>query len=109
MRRVASESEIPSGRGLCVRVGRLEIGLYRVDGEIYAMENACPHAGYPLHEGELDGPVITCAQHFWQFDVRTGLRPDDADGWPIPCFPVSVVDGEVWIELPESVLEAEAG
>jgi hypothetical protein len=32
--------------------------------------------------------------------VRTGCRPEDADGWPIPCFPVSVVDGEVWLELP---------
>jgi nitrite reductase/ring-hydroxylating ferredoxin subunit len=98
--RVARESEIPSGRGLCVRIGSLEIGLYRVDGAIYAMENVCPHAGSPLHEGELEGAVITCPTHFWQFDVRTGRRPEDADGWPIPCFPVSVVDGEVWLELP---------
>ena len=107
MQRVARESEIPSGRGLCVRVGNLEIGLYRVDGEIYAMENTCPHAGSPLHEGELDGPVITCPLHFWQFDVRTGCRPEDADGWPIPCFAVNVVDGDVWIELPGGAVEVE--
>jgi nitrite reductase/ring-hydroxylating ferredoxin subunit len=90
-----------------VRVGSLEIGLYRVDGEIHAMENTCPHAGHPLHEGELEGSVITCPLHFWQFDVRTGCRPDDADGWPIPRFPVSVVDGEVWLELPSSTQDPQ--
>jgi nitrite reductase/ring-hydroxylating ferredoxin subunit len=107
VQRVTRESEIPSGRGLCVRVGGIEIGLYRVDGEIFAMENTCPHAGSPLHEGELEGAVITCPLHFWQFDVRTGCRPDDADGWPIPCFAVSVIDGEVWIDVPASALEAK--
>ncbi|MCE2391688.1 MAG: Rieske 2Fe-2S domain-containing protein [Proteobacteria bacterium] len=97
--RVAKESEIPDGRGLRVRVGRVEIGLYRVDGEIFAMEDLCPHAGYPLHEGDLDGPVVTCPQHLWQFDVRTGMHPGESDGWPIPCFPIRVVDGEVWIDV----------
>ena len=98
--RVANESEIPRDRGLCVRVGRVEIGLYRVGGEVFAMENACPHAGYPLHEGELDGPVVTCPQHLWQFDVRTGRGPGESDGWPIPCFPARVDGGEVWIDVP---------
>jgi nitrite reductase/ring-hydroxylating ferredoxin subunit len=98
--RVARECEVPDGRGLCVRVGRLDIGLYRVEGRIYALENACPHAGYPLHEGDLEGSVITCPQHGWQFDVRTGFRPGDADGWPIPRFPVRVVDGEIWLDVP---------
>ena len=100
MVRVARESEIPGSRGLRVRVGRVEIGLYRVEGEVFALENPCPHAGHPLHEGELDGPVITCPQHFWQFDVRTGLRPGESDGWPIPRFPARVIDGEVWIDVP---------
>ena len=96
--RVARVGEIPEGRGHCVRVGELEIGLYRVEGEIYAMENRCPHADARLHEGELTGAVIVCPGHGWEFDVRTGWKPEDADGWPIPCFSVRVQDGEVWID-----------
>ena len=66
---------------------------------VYAMEDACPHAGYPLHEGDLVGCVITCRFHGWPFDVRTGFDPDDADGFPIPCFAVEVDGDDVRVDL----------
>jgi nitrite reductase/ring-hydroxylating ferredoxin subunit len=97
-RRVGRADEVPEGRGHCVRVGELEVGLFRVEGRIYAMENRCPHADAPLHEGELRGAVVTCPGHGWEFDVRTGWNPDHPDGWPIPCFEVQVKDGEVWVD-----------
>ena len=97
--RVARLDEIPTGRGLRVVVGGIEIGLFRVGDAVYAMENRCPHADSPLSEGTLDGCVVTCAAHGWEFDVRTGHRPEDADGWPIPCFAVRVEHGEVWIDV----------
>ena len=43
--RVARIADLPEQRGLCVHVGEIEIGLYRVEGEVFAMENLCPHAG----------------------------------------------------------------
>ncbi|MBW2290853.1 MAG: hypothetical protein JRG94_00925 [Deltaproteobacteria bacterium] len=85
-KRVANLAEIPNGRGLCVRVGSLDIGLFRVDDEIYAMEN--------------------CREHGWDFDVRTGFKPGDPDGWPIPCFAVRVEDDQVWID-PDEVINLE--
>ena len=99
--RVAGVKEIPEGRGLRVRVGQQEIGLFRVDGEIYALDNACPHAGFPLSEGVVQEGIVTCPLHQWQFDVRTGCPPGHDSGWPIERFPVSVVKDEVWVELPE--------
>lgn len=96
--RVARLDEIPSARGLRAHVGGIEIGLFRVGDAVYAMENRCPHAESPLSEGSLSGCVVTCAAHGWEFDVRTGHRPQDADGWPIPCFAVRVADGEVWVD-----------
>jgi nitrite reductase/ring-hydroxylating ferredoxin subunit len=97
--RVADVADIPNGRGLCVNVGSIEIGLFRVDGEIYAMENRCPHGDSPLSEGQLTGEVIVCRAHGWDFDVRTGFKPGDPDGFPIPCFAVRVEDDQVWIDL----------
>ena len=75
---VARVSEIPVGRGLCVRIRGIEVGLFRVGEEVYAMENRCPHAGDPLSEGLLEGPVVFCRAHGWKFDVRTGFRPHTA-------------------------------
>jgi nitrite reductase/ring-hydroxylating ferredoxin subunit len=97
--RVARLSDIPVDRGLCVRLRGIEIGVFRVGDDVYAMENACPHAGDPLSEGELDGAIVICRAHGWEFDVRTGFRPDDADGFPIPCFAVRTADGCVEIDL----------
>jgi nitrite reductase (NADH) small subunit len=98
-RRVASLQDIPEGRGLCVRVDGIDIGLFKVGDAVYAMENACPHQGDPLSDGELAGTVVTCLSHGWAFDVRTGFRPDDADGFPIPCFSVRLEEGGVWVDL----------
>ena len=96
---VARVDEIPTDRGLRVEVDGIGVGLYRVGDEVHAMEDACPHAGFPLSEGELENGVIHCRAHGWPFDVRTGFAPDDADGFPIPCFAVEVVDGTVRIDL----------
>jgi len=102
-RRVARIDEVPEGRGLCVRVEGIDVGLFLVDGEIHAIENACPHAGDPLSEGLLDGPIVICRAHGWEFDVRTGFRPEDADGFPIPRFAVRVADGCVEVDLEQVV------
>lgn len=96
---VARLDELPADGGLRVLVGGIEIGLFRVGDRVHALENPCPHAGDPLSEGVLDGCVITCAAHGWAFDVRTGHRPEDADGFPIPCFAVRVANGRVSIDL----------
>ena len=98
-RTVARADEIPDGRGLCVVVDGIDVGLFRAEGSIWALENRCPHAGMPLSQGSLDGAIVRCPAHGWEFDVRTGERPVDPDGFPIPCFAVEVVGDEVRIDL----------
>ena len=96
---VARLDEIPSDRGLRVRLEGIDLGLYRVGERVYAMEDTCPHAGFPLSEGEFENCVIVCKAHGWPFDVRTGFDPDDQDGFPIPCFAVRVLEGQVEVDL----------
>jgi nitrite reductase/ring-hydroxylating ferredoxin subunit len=90
--RVKSD-DIPEGGMTTTKVGTREILLAKVDGKIYAIDNACGHSGYPLHEGTLSGYVVTCAWHEAQFDVRTGavLAPGREFN-PIKRF--SVVDAD---------------
>ena len=83
-----------------------DVGLFRVDGEIHAMENACPHNGDPLSEGLLDGAIVVCPAHGWEFDVRTGFRPQDADGFPIPRFATRVTNGWVEVDLDQPLARA---
>jgi|GEM_PF-1539577 len=64
--------DIPEGGMKATKIGQREILLAKVAGEIYALDNACGHSGYPLHKGSLNGFVVTCRWHDAQFDVRTG-------------------------------------
>lgn len=85
---VARTDEIPEGERLIVEVAGREIGIFNIDGELFALRNRCPHLGGPLCEGPVLGLVyssepgdvrfdaskqlITCPWHGWEFDVKTG-------------------------------------
>lgn len=70
-RRIKAD-EIPEGGLAAAKSGEKEILLAKVEGKIYALDNACGHLAYPLNEGRLDGHVVTCIWHYARFDVRTG-------------------------------------
>ena len=71
---VGSLADLPTGSGLEVVVGERIVALFRVAEEVYAVDGLCAHQGGPLAAGELDGAVVTCPWHGWQYDVRTGQQ-----------------------------------
>ena len=70
--RAVNAQELVEGGLATVKSGDREIMLAKVDGKIYAIDNACGHLAYPLNEGWLEGYIVTCRWHFARFDVRTG-------------------------------------
>jgi len=69
--KVAQVSDLQPGAGKVVMVKDRAIALFNVDGTFYAIDNICLHRGGPLGEGELEGCVVTCPWHGWQYDVKT--------------------------------------
>ena len=74
---VADAGQVPPDHGLRVQVGERELALFNIGGQYYALDGQCPHRGGPLGEGELEGCLLTCPWHAWQFDVRTGESVTD--------------------------------
>lgn len=70
--KVAVLSELAPGSCKMVEASGKEIALFNVGGAIYALDNTCLHQGGPLGEGMLEGDVVTCPWHMWQYSVRTG-------------------------------------
>ena len=64
--------DIPEGGMTATKMASKEVLLAKVAGQIYAIDNACGHSGYPLHKGSLNGFVVTCRWHDAQFDLRSG-------------------------------------
>jgi nitrite reductase (NADH) small subunit len=75
--RVAAIGDVPPGTGKCVEAGGKQIALFNVGGVFHAIDNTCIHRGGPLGEGELDGAIVTCPWHGWQYDVTTGVNTMD--------------------------------
>ena len=60
------------GEGRELLAGERLIALYRVGDQFHALDGICPHQGGPLGQGCLEGSMVTCPWHGWQFDVKTG-------------------------------------
>jgi nitrite reductase/ring-hydroxylating ferredoxin subunit len=92
-------------------IGRTSILLLRLDGRFHAYQAHCPHLGVALADGELDGVVLTCSAHRWQFDAANGqgVNPRSAC---LRRFPVRVVGQKVVVECepePASTTSKRAG
>ena len=112
--KVANTADLEeAGARAFVEVQGVEIAVFNVEGEYYAMANYCVHQGGPLCEGELRGHYgigddgwewtyddteknIMCPWHGWKFDVTTGKNIND-DGYVTPTYEVEVDDGEIFV------------
>jgi len=90
--RVAATADVPPGTGRVVDARGRAIALFNVDGSFYALDNTCLHRGGPVGEGDLEGSVVTCPWHGFQYDVTTGRNVFDPDVG-LEAFAVRV-DGE---------------
>jgi len=97
-RKVMSADALEPGASVSVEIEGQRIALFNVDGNVYAIDDVCPHQGGPLGEGALSGCYVTCPWHAWDFDVTTG----ELDGDPetqVETFDVRVEGGDILIRL----------
>ena len=96
--RAARFDDVRAAGRTSVRVAGYSLALFFHDGNVYAIDNRCPHMGFPLHRGTLQDGILTCHWHHARFDLESGGTFDQfADEARV--FPVEVRDGEVWVDL----------
>ena len=85
------------------------VAVFRVDGALYAIDQACTHEDGPLGEADgIDGTIITCPYHDWKFDVRDGSCVTDP-ARPVPSYPVKEKDGFIWLGKASMDLNLDRG
>lgn len=95
---VLHKDALQDGCAIEVIIAGKAIAVTNVEGTFYACSNTCPHAEGPLGEGSLEGHVLTCPYHGWQFDVRDGscLTMDDTG---VETYEVRIVDDAVCVAV----------
>jgi nitrite reductase (NADH) small subunit/3-phenylpropionate/trans-cinnamate dioxygenase ferredoxin subunit len=96
--KVAEISDIPPGTAKVVEVQNIEVALFNLDGQIYAIDNMCQHAGGPLGEGKIKDDVVICPWHGYRYNIKTGRYLKNPD-MSVACYPVQVEDGKIAVSV----------
>ena len=96
--RAARLDDVRAAGQMPVRVAGYSLALFFHDGSVHAVDNRCPHMGFPLHRGSVRDGILTCHWHHARFDPESGGTFDQfADEARV--FPVEIRDGVVWVDL----------
>ena len=88
------------GTGCTVMVAEQRVALFHHEGEVHAVDDACPHAGASLGDGVISNGDVTCPFHSWHFDLKSGKNTDSLDAC-VAVFRTRVGDdGVVEVQLP---------
>ncbi|MDJ0754191.1 MAG: Rieske (2Fe-2S) protein [Ardenticatenaceae bacterium] len=112
--KIGKVEEISPGERRIVAVAGRSIGVFNVNGAFYALKNVCIHNQAPVCLGELsgtflpsapdeyrwgmEGQVLRCPWHGWEFDVATGCSLFDPET-RLVTYPVQVEDGQIYVEV----------
>lgn len=95
---VGQRDQVEADTPLGAEVAGVKVGVYDVDGELYAIEDVCPHAAALLTQGFADGCEVECPLHNAVFDVTTGKHLRGEPCRDLKTFPVRVVAGEIHVQ-----------
>ena len=72
------------------------LAIFNVEGDLFAIDDSCPHQGASLCGGRLDGRVIQCCAHGLRFDLRSGYLLNSS-AVKVASYPVELIDGQAYI------------
>src|SRR5712691_6367464 len=98
LERAASLTELRAAGRLVVHLDGHTLCLFADGDDVYAVDNRCPHMGFPLHRGTVCDGILTCHWHHARFDLSTGGTFDQfAD--ELSSFPVALDGDAVLVDL----------
>ena len=97
---VMDEKELQEGKMKLVSVEGTPVLLIKQNGQIFAINNRCPHMACGFSGGTLDGLVIVCPCHDWRFNLETG-EYEDEPFFKLTKYDWKVTSGKIWVKLEE--------
>lgn len=98
---VAQTEDLKPGASTCVEINEREVGLFNVDGQIYAVDDLCTHSGGPLSEGDVEDGCVTCPWHAARFNLKTGEAMEGPTNGDLQTYEVRIEDTAIQINLPD--------
>ncbi len=97
--KVLANTELMNNNCAAVSVGDLEIGIFRVNDQLFAVSNTCTHIGAPLTEGYIEGMDVMCPWHGAKFCLKTGASRGAPAETDLVSYPVRLIEGDIQIKI----------
>jgi nitrite reductase/ring-hydroxylating ferredoxin subunit len=94
----AKKSDVPPGTIRELQVEGKAVALANVAGQFHAIDGICLHRGGPLGDGVLEGNVVTCPWHGWEYDVTTGKVAQNPTAG-VACYAVEVRGDDIFVSV----------
>lgn len=79
-------------------INDMDIAVFKVDDEVYALGNICPHKHTTLiYDGFIENQYVVCPNHGWMFNLKTGKTPAGTTG--LDNYDVKIIDGQVYVKV----------
>lgn len=98
---VGALADFPSGKGTALQVGKRRLAIFRVEEQVYAVDDRCPHRGFSLHDSSISQSTIRCRTHGSCFDLASG---DVLRGPASSCprvYPTRCEADRILVDLPD--------
>jgi toluene monooxygenase system ferredoxin subunit len=97
--RVCRADQVPANGMKEFKIDRkTSVLIVHAETGFVACQALCPHETVPLAQGVHDGCVLTCLEHMWQFDLKTGAPLGDAEKG-LELYPLKEERGEIYVGL----------
>jgi 3-phenylpropionate/trans-cinnamate dioxygenase ferredoxin subunit len=97
---VGNDGDIEEEGAIQVTVGKTDIAIYRLEGELYASDDICTHAYASLADGFIEDGQVECPLHGACFDIKTGKAMTAPASIDLRTYPVKVENGKVLVGVP---------
>lgn len=99
-----SVEELKENVGCRFIINDVDVAVFKVKGEIYALSNICPHQHSALiYDGYIEDGCVVCPIHGWMFDLKTGIMPSKKAG--LDSYPVKIISGKVFVKVSKKELK----
>ena len=95
--KVCRVEDLTEGIGKRFLVNEIDIALFKIKGEVFALSNVCPHQHSALiYEGFIEDNCVVCPAHGWKFKLKDGKMENGGNG--LNSYPVKVIDDIIYIK-----------
>jgi nitrite reductase/ring-hydroxylating ferredoxin subunit len=95
---VCNFNELKESIGRKFIINDIEIAVFKINSEVFALSNICPHQQTRLiYDGFVEDEFVVCPAHGWKFNLRTGKKDSGSNG--LDSYPVEIFKDKVFVKI----------